>query len=120
MPRCAGKKRDGSRCTTIVTTESGFCYQHDPGRAAERQRNARKAARGPRTTAELRALKEDLRTLIADVRAGRLDRNAAAVIIQAMNTMLRAIALEREVKETEVLAAEIAELKREYAEGYTG
>jgi hypothetical protein len=53
------------------------------------------------------------------VRAGRLDRNAAAVIIQAMNTMLRAIALEREVKETEVLAAEIAELKREYAE-YAG
>jgi hypothetical protein len=120
MPRCSGTTRAGERCTAIVTAGSAYCYHHDPARASERSRHAAKAARGPRATGELRALKDDLRTLIADVRAGRLDRNAAAVIIQAMNTMLRAIALEREVKETEVLAAEIAELKREYAEGYTG
>jgi hypothetical protein len=116
MPRCRGITRAGDQCTAIVATGSAYCYHHDPARASERSRHAQKAARGPRATGELRALKEDLRTLIEDVRGGRLDRNAAAVIIQAMNTMLRAIALEREVRETEELATEIAELRREYAE----
>jgi hypothetical protein len=42
--RCAGIKRDGGRCTTIVKPPQTHCYQHDPERAGERKRNASRAA----------------------------------------------------------------------------
>jgi len=63
---------------------------------------------------EVLVLKEELRALIADVKAGVLDRNDAAVMIQAYRALKDFIALERQVKETDELAAEIEELKREY------
>jgi hypothetical protein len=60
------------------------------------------------------ALKDEIKKVIADVRTGDLDRNDAAVIIQAYRALKDFIALERQVKETDELAAEIEELKREY------
>jgi ribosomal protein L29 len=59
-------------------------------------------------------LKEEIKALIADVRTGGLDRNDAAVMVQAYRALKDFIALERQVKETDELAAEIEELKREY------
>jgi hypothetical protein len=38
MPRCAGIKRDGGQCTTIVPPPLTHCYQHDPDRAEDDQR----------------------------------------------------------------------------------
>ena len=63
---------------------------------------------------EVLVLKEEIKVVIADVRAGVLDRNDAAVMIQAYRALKDFIALERQVKETDELAAEIEELKREY------
>jgi hypothetical protein len=63
---------------------------------------------------EVRDLKEEIRNLIADVRSGRIDRNDAGVIIQAYRALKDLIELERRMKETDQLAAEIEELKREY------
>jgi len=63
---------------------------------------------------EVRDLKEEIRNLIADVRSGRIDRNNAGVIIQAYRALKDFIELERRMKETDQLAAEIEELKREY------
>ena len=63
---------------------------------------------------EVAALKEEIKSVIADVRAGELDRNDAAVMIQGYRALKDFIALERQVKETDELAAEIEELKREY------
>ena len=51
-----------------------------------------------------------------DVKTGELDRNDAAVMIQGYRVLKDLIALERQVKETDELAAEIEELKREYAQ----
>jgi len=42
MPRCAGIKRDGGRCTAIVRPSQTHCYQHDPKRMEGRRRNASK------------------------------------------------------------------------------
>jgi hypothetical protein len=55
-----------------------------------------------------------LTPLRAEVKAGGLDRNDAAVMIQGYRALKDFIALERQVRETDELAAEIEELKREY------
>ena len=74
------------------------------------------ASRGGRGKAnrEAATLKDELRDVIAGVRAGDLDRNDAAVMIQGYRALKDFIALERQVKETDELAAEIEELKREH------
>ena len=37
MPRCAGIKRDGGRCTVVVGPGQSHCYAHDPDRSKERK-----------------------------------------------------------------------------------
>lgn len=78
-----------------------------------RRRAASKAARS-KENKEVSALKEEIKTLISDVKAEDLDRNDASVMIQGYRALKDFIALERQVKETDELAAEIEELKREY------
>jgi len=59
-------------------------------------------------------LKEEIKSVISEVKNGGLDRNDAAVMIQGYRALKDFIALERQIKETDELAAEIEELKREY------
>lgn len=113
MARCAGIKRDGGRCTTIVTPPLEYCYQHDPERAEERRRAASRAGRA-RHNQELPALKAEVKQLIADVRANRVQRNAAAVAFQGYRVLKDFLELERRVRETDDLAAEIEALKNEH------
>jgi len=87
---------------------------HDPERASERQRHASRAARS-KGNGEVAALKEEIKSVIANVKAGELDRNDAAVMIQGYRALKDFIALERQVRETDELAAEVEELKREYS-----
>ena len=63
---------------------------------------------------EVSTLKEEIKDIIAEVRGGDLDRNDAAVMLQGYRTLKDFVELERRVKETDDLAAEIEELKREY------
>jgi hypothetical protein len=113
MSACSGITRDGRRCTLPADPTSGMCWLHDPARAPERHRHASKAARS-KGNKEVAALKDELKTVIADVRAGDLDRNDAAVMVQAYRALKDFIELERRVRETDDLAAEIEDLKREY------
>ena len=112
MARCAGDKGDGSRCTTIVRGEQRYCYWHDPDRADERSRNASKGGKA-RANKEVVALKAEIKQLIADVKAKDLDRNDALALIAAYRLLKDFVELERRVKETDELAAELAELKEE-------
>jgi hypothetical protein len=91
-----------------------FCHLHDPGRSEKRRRSARRAGKARPSSREIRDLKDEIRDVIADVKAGELDRNDAAVMIQGYRALKDFIALERQVRETDELAAEIEELKREY------
>ena len=81
--------------------------------AEQRRRMASRAARS-KGNREVATLKEEIKSVIADVRAGELDRTDAAVMIQGYRALRDFIELERRVKETGELAAEIEELKREY------
>jgi hypothetical protein len=113
MSPCAGITRDGRRCTLPADASSGMCWLHDPARADERHRHASRAARS-KGNREVAALKEEIKAVITDVKAGDLDRNDAAVMIQGYRALKDFIALERQIRETDELAAEIEELKREY------
>ena len=112
--QCAGIKPDGGRCRVIVTPPNQYCFAHDPTRAHERTRNARRAGKARTGTGEIREIKAELKTLKDDVLAGRVDRNDAAMVVQAYRCLKDFIELERRVKETDELVAEVEELKRAY------
>jgi hypothetical protein len=98
MARCAGIKRDGGRCTVIVNGSQTYCYQHDPKRAEERRRNASRAARS-KPSRELAGIKQRLSNLADDVLADKVDKGAAAVAGQLLNTYLRAVSVELKARE---------------------
>jgi hypothetical protein len=85
----------------------------DPKNASTRSRSASRAARA-KPSKEIALLKEELKVLRDDVLEGRVDRNDAAVVVQVYRALLSFIELERRVKETDDLAAELEDLKREY------
>ena len=117
MPRCAGLKRDGGQCTTIVKPPQTHCYQHDPARASERKRNASRAARS-KPSRELASIKTRLSELADDVLEGRQARAVAAVASQVLNVYLRAISVETKVKEVEELEERIRALEESEGEGW--
>jgi hypothetical protein len=59
-------------------------------------------------------LKDEVKILISEVKGGVLDLNDAEVMLQGYRTLRDYIELERRVKETDELADEIRELKREH------
>jgi hypothetical protein len=110
MPRCRGNKDDGSPCERIVGASQDYCYSHDPDRAEERRRNASKAGRA-RHDPEIREIKRLLKDLYAGVLEGRVERAAAAVANQVANTRLRAIEVERRIREQDELEERLDELE---------
>ena len=113
MARCSATKANGELCTLPANGSHGLCWAHAPENAEKRRRAASKAAKA-KGNKEVVTLKEEIKNLIADVKSGELDRNDAAVMIQGYRALKDFIALERQVRETDELAAEIEELKREY------
>jgi hypothetical protein len=114
MPRCAGKKGDGTPCERIVGSSHEYCYAHDPSYAEDRKKAASKAAKAParsRSTTEIREIKGRLKDLYTEVLEGRAERAAAAVANQIANTQLRAIELERRVREQDELEERLDELE---------
>jgi hypothetical protein len=100
-------------CERIVGASQEYCYAHDPTYAEERKRAASKAARSPargRSNSEIREIKGRLKDLYAAVLEGRAERAAAAVANQVANTQLRAIELERRVREQDELEGQFDEL----------
>ena len=118
MSRCPGIKRDGFRCTVTVEPPQTHCWWHDPANAEERKRAAarggKRAGRG-RPQAELVEIKELLKDLTERVLGQEgtepLETGRAAVANQLINTRLRAIEQEREIRETEDLEARIEALE---------
>jgi hypothetical protein len=113
MSVCRATKASGDPCTLPANGSQGLCWAHAPENADKRRRAASKAARA-KGNREVIILKEEIRSVIGDVKSGDLDRNDAAVMIQGYRALKDFIELERRVKETDDLAAEIEELKREY------
>ena len=111
MPRCAGIKRDGGRCTAIVGPPQTHCYQHDPARAEERKRNASRAGRSAGGR-EIKDLKGRISDVVDAVLDGSQDRGRSAVGIQGFNALRGALELERKVRELDEIAERLEALER--------
>ena len=110
MPQCDGIKRDGGRCTVIVGPGQTHCYQHDPARSQERKRNASKGGRS-KGNPKLARLDKQLEDLAADTLEGKVERGVAAVVNQIINSRLRAVEIERKIREDEELEARLEALE---------
>lgn len=126
MPRCARIKDSGERCKADAMPGAEWCYSHDPERAEERRRNASKGGksggrgRGGNEIAEIKTLLSNLTDRVLGVEeAELLETGRAAVANQLVNTRLRAVEVERKIKETEELEARLEVLERT-AEGQRG
>ncbi len=113
MTECRATKANGEPCALPANGPDGYCWAHSPQHAEKRSRMASRAARA-KGNKEVASLKDEIRIIISEVKGGDLDRNDAAVMIQGYKALKDFIELERRVKETDDLAAEIEELKREY------
>lgn len=110
MAQCAGIRRDGGRCTTIVRTGEDYCYAHDPARANDRRRNASRAGKS-KPGRDLLAVRSQLQDLADGVLAGSVDRANAAVAGQLLNIKIRTVEVERRLRETEDLERRLEELE---------
>ena len=102
MAVCRATKANGEPCRAPATVAYGCCWSHDPANAEQRSRMASKAARS-KPSRELIRLKAQLVDLTKDVLSGDLETGRAAVANQLINTRLRAIEVERKVREAEEL-----------------
>src|SRR5215216_7298504 len=98
MPRCNATKPNGAPCERIVPASKSHCYAHDPAHAQARSRAASKAARS-RPNAELAAVKVMLQDVADRTLKGILEPKVAAVVAQVLNVKLRAVEIERKIKE---------------------
>ncbi len=111
-PVCPGIKRNGGRCTVGVRPGETWCYNHDPARAEERRRTASRAGKSKPTTREISGIKALLSDLTEKVIGLEIPSGVAAVANQLINTRLRAVEVERKIRETDELEARLEELER--------
>jgi hypothetical protein len=95
--------------------EEEWCYNHHPDYEQARRRRAskggRRGGRG-RPQRETEAIKVLLEDLTERVLSGDLETGRAAVANQLVNTRLRAVELERKIRETDELEARLEALER--------
>jgi hypothetical protein len=105
LRRCSFIKADGARCERTVADGSEYCYSHDPNRAEERYRNARKAGktggrgRSKPVEEELVDLKRQLHVIADGVLNGAVPQGQATVAVQALNCLARVLELQRRWRE---------------------
>lgn len=120
MTRCAYIKPGGQRCGSIAMKGYDTCYGHREDLAAERKRNASKGGRSGgrgRGSGEIASIKAQLAEMVETVLTGAVSTAPYAVANQILNTQLRAVELERKVKETDELEARIEALEANREEG---
>jgi hypothetical protein len=110
MGQCTATKRNGEPCTLPAVGQQSLCWAHDPKNAEKRRKGQSRGGRGKAST-EVRDLKGQLQDLATGVLEGRLDRGNAVVVNQILNTRLRAIDLERKIREQDELEERLAALE---------
>ena len=106
---CAAITRAGSRCK-LEATNGSYCWSHAPETAEARKQRGRRGGKA-RGAGELAEVKREIRSVIADVLEGRVERGVGAVVFQGYNALLKAAEVERRVKETEELEERLAALE---------
>jgi hypothetical protein len=117
MARCSSLTRKGDQCAASAAPGSAYCFMHDPAHAAERSRNASKAAKAKQAPTELSAIKQELKDLISAVHTGEVARGTAAVMAQLFNVLLRGLEIERRIAEQEELEERLTALEERERNG---
>ena len=109
--RCAAITRAGERCK-LEATSGSYCWSHAPENAQARKRRAQRGGKARAGVGgELEEIKSRLSDLATDVLAENVDKGAAAVAGQLLNTVIRAIGMEMKVREVEELTARLENLE---------
>ncbi len=95
---CTATKRNGEPCTLPSTGTSGLCWAHDPANAERRRRGQSRGGKN-KPSRELANIKGRLSDLADDVLEEKVDKGAAAVAGQLLNTYIRAVSVELKVRE---------------------
>src|SRR5215212_1946043 len=110
MARCAAIKANGERCRLDAKGKQSMCWAHAPENAVARRKRASRGGKA-KANQELPSIKALLEDLIEQVLTGDLETGRAAVANQLINTRLRAIELERKIKENDALEDRLAALE---------
>jgi hypothetical protein len=110
MGQCSAVKRNGEPCTLPANGQHGLCWAHDPKNAERRRRGASRGGKA-KANREIPAIKARLENLEDRVLSGDLETGRAAVANQLINTRLRAIEIERKIREAEELEARLEALE---------
>jgi hypothetical protein len=116
MVQCRATKVNGEPCKGTATGPHGLCWAHAPENADKRRRGAYRGGKA-RANREIPGIKVQLEDLVRDVLSGELETGRAAVANQLINTRLRAVELERKIKEADELEARIEALERTQEKG---
>src|SRR5215207_7631117 len=110
MARCAAIKANGERCRLDAQKKQDTCWAHSPENSEKRRRRSSRGGRAKanRELPEIKALLEDL---TEQVLSGELPTGPAAVANQLINTRLRAIELERKIREAEEVEERLSRLE---------
>jgi septal ring factor EnvC (AmiA/AmiB activator) len=111
---CTATKRDGTPCTLPSYGSNNLCWAHSP-ETAERRRRGQSRGGKSKPNREIADLKRKLENLAEDVLAERVDRSAAVVVNQIINTRARLIELERKIKEQDEVLERIEALEAQQA-----
>ena len=108
--KCSAITRGGSRCKLDATTGS-YCWSHAPETAEARKQRGRRGGKA-RGASGLSETRRDIRDVIEAVKDGKLERGVGAVMLQGYNVLLRAVEVERRIREQEELAERLELLEQ--------
>src|SRR4051812_27515641 len=106
--RCTAITRGGGRCKLDATSGS-YCWSHAPENAQARRQRGRRGGKA-RGASELAEVKREIRSVVTGVLEGQVERGVGAVVFQGYNTLLKAVEVERCIREEEELLARIEQL----------
>jgi hypothetical protein len=119
MDACTAIKGNGERCRGIPIHGTQWCVAHHPQYDAARKqggvKGGKRGGRG-RPSTEIHMAKSEIRRVIDAIEAGDIETRKAAVMFQGWNLILRALETERNIKETEELAAMVEQLWEQRSE----
>src|SRR5215213_3025020 len=110
MGRCTAIKPNGERCRLDAQEKQDMCWAHSPDNSEKRRKRASRGGRA-KPSRQLPAIKALLEDLTEQVLSGVLPTGPAAVANQLINTRLRAIEVERKIREAEEIEERITALE---------
>src|SRR5215203_3722604 len=110
MVRCAAIKPNGERCRLDAQEKQDTCWAHSPENSEKRRKRASRGGRA-KANRELPTIKALLEDLTEQVLSGELETGRAAVANQLINTRLRAIEVERKIREAEEIEERLSALE---------